>query len=345
MLIILATFTIPIIFTIRFEDGEKNVKETGETVKNIGNNELDEEKKENFAQNGASLMGENYEYKRYGTVKVLHTKDNSIEEMKMDEYLLGVVSAEMPADFEEEALKAQAVVARTYTVYKIEHNQSKHGEADICDNSACCQAWISKDDRMARWDEDKRESNWEKIEKAVSSTAGKVVTYNGEVIDAFFHSNSGGKTEEVSNVWGGSDLPYLQSVETAGEDAYSQYQSEAIFTKEEFEKKIKEKYQEFTIDYKDENCIKVIEYTQGDRVKTIKIGNLELSGVEVRSLLALRSANFTTQISENEIKFTVKGYGHGVGMSQTGADSMAKQGSNYEEIIKHYYTGVEITNL
>ena len=122
---------------------------------------------------------------------------------------------------------------------------------------------------------------------------------------------------------------------------------EAYFfrTKEEFEKKIKDKYPEFTIDYNDENCIKVIEYTQGDRVKTIKIGNLELSGVEVRSLLALRSANFTTQISENEIKFTVKGYGHGVGMSQTGADSMAKQGSNYEEIIKHYYTGVEITNL
>ena len=97
MLIILATFTIPIIFAIRFGDGEKNVKETGGTVENIGNNELDEEKKENFAPNGASLMDENYEYKRYGTVKVLHTKDNSIEEMKMDEYLLGVVSAEMPA--------------------------------------------------------------------------------------------------------------------------------------------------------------------------------------------------------------------------------------------------------
>ena len=119
MLIILATFTIPIIFTIRFGDGEKNVKETGGTVENIGNNELDEEKKENFAPNGASLMGENYEYKRYGTVKVLHTKDNSIEEMKMDEYLLGVVSAEMPADFEEEALKAQAVVARMYTKLNI----------------------------------------------------------------------------------------------------------------------------------------------------------------------------------------------------------------------------------
>ena len=251
----------------------------------------------------------------------------------------------MPADFEEEALKAQAVVARTYTIYTIEHNKEKHENADICDNSSCCQAWILKEDRLARWDEDKREANWAKIENAVRSTAGKVVTYNGEAIDAFFHSNSGGKTEEVSNVWGGTDLPYLQSVETSGEDAYSQYASEVILTKVEFENKIKDKYPEFVIDYNDSECIKIIEYTQGNRIKTIKIGNLELSGVEVRSLIGLRSANFVVEISDDNIKFSVKGYGHGVGMSQTGADSMAKQGSNYEDIIKHYYTGVEITNI
>lgn len=116
-------------------------------------------------------------------------------------------------------------------------------------------------------------------------------------------------------------------------------------TKSEFEEKIKTKYADFTIDYNQPDCIKVIEYTQGNRVKTIKIGNLELSGVEVRSLLGLKSANFLVEISDNNIKLSVKGYGHGVGMSQTGADSMAKQGSNYEEIIKHYYTGVEISNL
>lgn len=263
----------------------------------------------------------------------------------MDEYLLGVVSAEMPANFEEEALKAQAVVARTYTMYIIEHNSNKHEVADICDNSACCQAWISKEDRFERWEESERESNWDKIKEAVNSTSRKVVTYNGEVIDAFFHSNSGGKTEEVSNVWGGADLPYLQSVETAGEDGYSQYQSEAVFTKQEFENKMKEKHPEFIINYDESDCIKVLEYTQGNRVKTIKIGNLELSGVEVRSLLGLRSANFKTEINDNTIKFSVIGYGHGVGMSQTGADSMAKQGNNYEQIIKHYYTGVEITTL
>ena len=198
---------------------------------------------------------------------------------------------------------------------------------------------------MARWDEDKKEVNWQKIENAVYSTAGKVATYNGEVINAFFHSNSGGKTEEVSNVWGGEDLPYLQSVETSGEDAYSQYASEVTLTKAEFESKIKEKYPDFTIDYNDPECIKVIEYTQGNRVKTIKIGNLELSGVEVRSLLGLKSANFLAEVNTDNIKFSVKGYGHGVGMSQTGADSLAKQGNNCEEIIKHYYTGVEISNL
>ena len=309
-----------------------------EKDKEISNN-VQQNDEENFAPKGASLLGEDL------TVKVLHTKDNSIEEMKMDEYLLGVVSAEMPANFEEEALKAQAVVARTYTMYIIEHNSNKHEGADICDNSACCQAWISKEDRFARWEESERESNWDKIKEAVNSTSREVVTYNGEVIDAFFHSNSGGKTEEVSNVWGGADLPYLQSVETAGEDGYSQYQSEAVFTKQEFENKMKEKHPEFIINYDESDCIKVLEYTQGNRVKTIKIGNLELSGVEVRSLLGLRSANFKTEINDNTIKFSVIGYGHGVGMSQTGADSMAKQGNNYEQIIKHYYTGVEITTL
>ena len=328
LLIVIATFAIPIIFTNKF------------AMQEIINNEIQE-----VNDTEGSAENDGYKYNKYATIRLLHEKDNTIEELNIDEYLLGVVSAEMPADFEEEALKAQAVVARTYTIYTIEHNKEKHENADICDNSSCCQAWILKEDRLARWDEDKREANWAKIKNAVRSTAGEIVTYNGEAIDAFFHSNSGGKTEEVSNVWGGTDLPYLQSVETSGEDAYSQYASEVILTKVEFENKIKDKYPEFVIDYNDSECIKIIEYTQGNRIKTIKIGNLELSGVEVRSLIGLRSANFVVEISDDNIKFSVKGYGHGVGMSQTGADSMAKQGSNYEDIIKHYYTGVEITNI
>ena len=258
---------------------------------------------------------------------------------------IGVVSSEMPANFEMEALKAQAVVARTYTIYKIKNNKKKHGTADICDDSGCCQAWISKEDRLAKWDKSKQDEYWNKIVKSVNETQGKMITYNGEPINAFFHSNSGGSTEAPINVWGGSGYPYLQSVETAGEDAYSQYASELTVTKKQFEETIKKEHSDFKIDFTKNDCIKITEYTEGNRVKTIKIGNLNLSGVEVRNLFSLRSANFEVTITKDEIKFEVKGYGHGVGMSQTGADSLAKQGKNYEEIIHHFYTGVEIANI
>ena len=141
-----------------------------------------------------------YNYENYGTIKLLHAKTGEVEEVKLDDYLCNVVSAEMPADFELEALKAQAIVARTYTIYKIQNK--KHSNADICDDSSCCQAWISKEDRLNRWDESLRESNWAKIEQCVYGTAGKIITYNNQPINAFFHSNSGGTTELPVNVWG-----------------------------------------------------------------------------------------------------------------------------------------------
>ena len=324
--IIVIIFLIPVICT-------SNVKETSAEANDV-NNVITE-----------SVIENNYDYKQYQTVKLLHTKDNSIEEMKMDEYLYGVVSAEMPASFNEEALKAQAVVARTYTIYKIKNNTNKHGEAQICDDSACCQAWISKEDRMAKWPENEREQNWNKILNAVNSTQGKIITYNNEPIDAFFHSNSGGKTEIPINVWGGSGFPYLQVVETLGEENYSQYSSEVTISKEDLINKMKEKYSDFEIDYNDANCISILEYTESGRVRTIKIGNKNLSGVEARSIFNLKSANFEVTIDGDNIKFTVKGYGHGIGMSQTGADSMANNGSNYEDIIHHFYIGVEIKDM
>ena len=327
-MLIFCTFAIPIIFTKNSVSG-KIANDTNEIKEN----------------NVEEIQMTDYDYKQYDTIKLLHADTGEIEELPLDTYLLGVVSAEMPANFEQEALNAQALVARTYTIYSIVHSGGKHGEADICDDSTCCQAWISKEDRMARWDEAERENNLRKIEIAVNTTAGKIITYNGEVIDAFFHSNSGGATEAPVNVWGGTNYPYLQSVETAGEDAYSQYSSEMVLTKEELKNKILAKHSDFIIDYSQSDCIQILEYTESGRVKTIKIGNLNLSGVEVRTLLGLRSANFEVSIEGENIKFAVKGYGHGVGMSQTGADSMAKQGSNYEEIVKHFYTGVEITEM
>ncbi len=286
-----------------------------------------------------------YNYSNFATIKLYHSKTGEIEELPIDEYLYGVVSAEMPVKYDIEALKAQAVVARTYTIYQITHSNGKHGDADICDNYACCQAWISKEDRFAKWEEKEAEDNWQKIVNAVDSTQGKVITYNGEVIDAFFHSNSGGITETASNVWGGQNFPYLQSVETSGEDEYSEYNSEVEISKEELINKIRKKHSEIEINYDEQDSIKIIELTESGRVKTIKLGNIEIAGTELRTLLGLKSTNFSFEIRDNSIIFFVKGYGHGVGMSQTGADSLAKQGINYEDIIKHFYYNVEIVGI
>lgn len=286
---------------------------------------------------------ENYDYKNYGNIKLLHTKTGEVEEVPIDTYLVNVVSAEMPADFEIEALKAQAVVARTYTIYKIQNK--KHDNADICDDSACCQAWVSKEERFARWEESVRESNWQKIEQAVNDTKGKIITYEEKPINAFFHSNSGGKTEIPVNVWGGTGYPYLQVVETSGEDNYTQYNSEVVLSNEELLEKLKVNYSDISIDFNNNDDLKILEYTDSGRVKTVKFGNHNLSGTETRSLLGLRSTNFEIIKENGNIKFSVKGYGHGVGMSQTGANTLAKEGKSYEDIINHFYIGVVIQDV
>ena len=327
---ILIIFIIPALLTRRTSPVNSNEKISNQEEQNVEN------------QTQTSNQNE-YNYNKYGTISLLHKKTGEVEQVNLDEYLCNVVSAEMPANYEIEALKAQAIVARTYTIYKILNK--KHDTADICDDSTCCQAWISKDDRLARWEESQRESNWQKIVSAVNDTKGKVITYDNKPIDAFFHSNSGGVTEVPVNVWGGTGYPYLQSVETSGEDAYNQYASEVTFTQEELINKLKQKYSDISIDFSNSDDIKIMEYTESTRVKTVKFGNHEISGVEARSLLGLRSTNFEISIDGDNIKFSVKGYGHGVGMSQTGADSMAKQGSSAEDIIKHFYTGVEISEV
>ncbi len=314
---------LPILFTKSFSIEKK------ESVK-VSSEESNEEPQEK------------YNYGDFSTIRLLHTKTNTVEEVNLDDYLVNVVSAEMPVDYEMEALKAQAVVARTYTIYKIIHS-GKHENADICDSSLCCQAWISKEDRLAKWGENSEEK-WNKIAKAVSDTKGTVITYNGEPINAFFHSNSGGLTEIPLNVWGGSGYPYLQVVETAGEDEYSQGNSEAVLSKADLEQKMKDKYGNFQINWGEESPISILELTESNRVRTLKVGNVNISGVEARQIFSLRSANFTVEIVGDSVKFSVKGYGHGVGLSQTGSNTLAKDGMAFEDIIKHFYVGVEVIN-
>jgi len=310
---------------------------TKQNLSNISNNDNNEQ------VNIAKDTEQQLIYNKYGTIQLLHKDTGEVETVELDKYLYNVVSAEMPADFEIEALKAQAIVARTYTIYKVINK--KHDNADICDDSTCCQAWISKEDRLARWEESKKDSNWRKIEQCVNETAGKIITYNNEPINAFFHSNSGGITELPVNVWGGTGLPYLQVVETAGEEGYLQYASQVEVSNDDLINKLKTKYEDIAIDFNNIEEIKILEYTDSNRVKTIKFGNHNISGVEARTILGLKSTNFEIQRQENKIIFIVKGYGHGVGMSQTGADSMAKTGANYETIVKHFYANVEISEV
>ena len=325
-------FLLPALLTKREEPvNSEKIEENNE----MQNNEVSTT--ENIADESA------YQYKNYGTIQLLHKKTGEVEKVELDQYLCHVVSAEMPADYEQEALKAQAVVARTYTIYKVRNK--KHDNADICDDSTCCQAWISKEDRLARWEEGKRDANWQKIEQCIKETKGKIITYDNEPINAFFHANSGGTTELPVNVWGGSGFPYLQVVQTAGEEGYTQYASEAEFSKEELIEKLKTKYEDIQIDFENKEDIKILEYTDSNRVKTVKFGNHEISGVETRTIFGLKSANFEITKQSDKIKFTVKGFGHGVGMSQTGADTMAKQGSNCEEIIHHFYANIEIKEI
>ena len=281
-------FLIPIVFT-------KVPKRETASLTNISENEVTEPETPKVTT-------------KYAKVKLLHSKSGEVEEMSMEEYLVGVVSAEMPANFELEALKAQAVVARTYTAYKM-FKGGKHDNANICDDSKCCQAWISKEDRFEKWNEADRENNWSKITTAVNETKGKIITYNGEPINAFFHSNSGGTTETVSNVWGGTDYPYLQSVETSGEDGYTQYSSSVTLSKEELLQKMKESYPNTTINWNEEQPIQITEYTESGRVKTIKIGDTNISGVEARTIFGLKSAKFNVDVGET-ITFNVVGYGH-----------------------------------
>lgn len=314
--VIILIFTMPIIFTNQFKTEEVSSQEE-------------------------PVVYEKFDYGEYTTIKLLHTGTGEIEEVYLDEYLYGVVASEMPATFDLEALKAQATVARTYTIYQI-RNGKKHENADICDSSLCCQAWITKEDRFARWEDGKEEEYWNKITTAVDTTRGKVILYNGEPINALFHSNSGGATELSINVWGG-DFPYFQTVQTSGEENYTSYSSEVTVSKDDLIKSMLEKYSDFKIDFASQNPIEILERTSSNRVNKIRIGNTQISGVEARSIFGLKSANFDFEIIDNSIKFSVLGYGHGVGFSQCGSDTLAKNGRNYEDIIKYYYKDVEIS--
>lgn len=272
-------------------------------------------------------------------IKLLITSTNEVIEISLDDYLTGVLVGEVPSTYEDEALKAQAVVARTYTLYKLQNSSNSHENADMCDDINHCQAYKTKEYAMQCWDDDVERVKWNKLENAVKSTSGEVITYKNNLINAFFHAHSGGMTEDVKYIWGREEIPYLKSVKS--EEGYL-YEDKVVVSKDDFFNIVKNKYNDF-----DDTVINysVKKLTPSGRVDEMMIGNKLLAGTEVRTLYGLRSTYFSIKEEEGNIVFITNGYGHGIGMSQEGANYMAQNGSNYEEIIKHYYTDVDIVSI
>lgn len=273
------------------------------------------------------------------TVRVLVGEDK-VEEMTMEEYLWRVVAAEMPASFELQALRAQAVCARTYSLWKMGANSHQDQGADICADFGCCQAYIDPQKAAANWGE-KAQSNTDSIAQAVADTDGQVMTYDGKPIQAVFFSSSTDATEDAQAVWGNS-LPYLVSVSSPEGEEVPNYYSTVTLTREEVEKKIKEAYPDADLSGDPAGWLSGMSLTASGRVGSMKVGGVELTGGAVRTLFGLRSACFQVTYQDGTFTFSVTGYGHGVGMSQYGANAMAKQGSSWQDILTHYYTGVEI---
>ena len=258
--------------------------------------------------------------------------NGEIKQMLLDDYLTEVVLKEMPADFEMEALKAQAVVARTYALRRMEKD-SKHTGADVCTDFTCCQGYISKKEFLSCGGTEKQ---LHKVQDAVTSTAGQVLTYNGNLAEATYFSCSGGMTEDAKAVWG-ADVPYLQAIKSPGEEKASHYIDTISFTTEEFAVRLGDK-----LSGSPEKWIGPITYTEGNGVNTIEICGKKYKGTQIRSLLGLRSTAFVITVVGNTVSITTKGYGHRVGMSQYGADAMAVQGCDYKEILAYYYGGTKI---
>ena len=250
-----------------------------------------------------------------------------------ENYIKGVVAAEMPALFQTEALKAQAVSARTYATRKMYESNTNTIPYDIG------QAYITVEEMKQKWGEHFTEY-YNKISDAVEQTKGEIMIYDNEPILAVFHSESAGKTEDAENVWQ-KQIPYLKSVDSSLDKNAPDFEKSISYTFDEMTKSFCNTYKDFSFS---NNQIKILSHTPAGYVQKIQIGNKTLTGREVREILNLRSSNFTVNIENNTVIFTTKGYGHGAGMSQYGAEFMAKEGKTYREILQHYYTGISFSH-
>lgn len=279
-------------------------------------------------------------------VGVYRTQSKTVEQIPLEDYVKGVIAGEMPADFEEEALKAQAVAARTYAISKVSAWQqgrqpSEHPGAALCD-STHCQVYRSAEELRALKSDEWMESGWKKVSQAAEETAGQVMYYQGELVDQpLFHSSSGGKTENSEAVFA-SAVPYLRSVASPYEQEATHQNEVTAISASELSKKLKAAYPAKNIGTVAASGVVITGRSEGGRVEKIQVGGAVFTGRQIREALGLPSANFTVGAENGKVTFVTVGYGHGVGMSQYGANGMAQKGSDYKAILTHYYSGVSV---
>lgn len=266
-------------------------------------------------------------------VRVL-TKNNTVEKINLEDYLVGVVSGEVPVSFEKEAIKAQAVAARTYALKQIENH--KNYEYDVKDDTSS-QVYQTDEELRNKWGNNYDEYV-KKIKECVSETEGEYVSYNNEVIYAFFFSTSNGKTEDNKNVFG-KDLPYLKVVDSSFDESETKnFTTVKIVSLDDF-------YKQLDLEKSDELNITDIVKTESGRISSIMVNGKAFTGRDFQKRLSLRSNDFTIQKNNENITITTKGFGHGVGMSQYGANALAKRHKTYDEILKYYYQGTNLQKL
>ncbi|MGG5462825.1 stage II sporulation protein D [Clostridium sp. B9] len=273
-------------------------------------------------------------------VDVYISSEDKVKSIPLEEYVLSVVSSEMPASFDEEALKAQAVLARTYAINKMIVGCSNTDKGDICDTTHC-QVYTDINEKIKAWGEEGK-NNLKKVKEAVDDTKMEVLSYNDEIIRyPQYFSTSSGKTEDAVSVFS-EDVPYLKSVNSPGEEVSPKYESQVKLSIKEFESKLKAAFPDIKFNSEIEASVEVMSRNNGNTVNYIKIGNKEVKGTDFRRIFGLNSANFSLEFNSDEVIINCLGYGHGVGMSQWGANVMAKEGSKYQQILEHYFIGSEV---
>ena len=296
--------------------------------------------------NGTYLKIKEVKNGKYDLEAVSETSINvlngeKIEKIPLEEYIAHVVSAEMPVSYDEEALKAQAIAARTYTLRKAERGGcSRSEEADICTDSGHCQAYADDEKLKARWKDD-YEENINKIMMVTADTAGEILVYEGEMIEALFCASAGGMTENSENVYSEA-RDYLKSVESPDTEGYI---FEKTFSQSELTSLLNKKLGTEIEKEALTDSLEVLSRYESGRVKSFRIGDETFSGKKIRSALGLSSANFDFLFDKDDVVFTSVGHGHGIGMSQSGANVLAKEGMSCEEILLYYYQGVSIEKM